>query len=144
MGQASLVSSVAGYRWPGARLNNALARCYEASRGTGVLWSLMSSSTSCMISAYRRCAVVAILINTPPLPSYAAVGCECRTKGTASSPYNLIDQSTLLAREKAETLGTLRAESEWCATARAYLDPFYLVVSQTPVRFQPWIQGRTN
>ena len=49
----------------------------------------MSPSTSCMISAYLRWAVDAILATTiedPPSSSQAAVGWECSTKGTARRP----------------------------------------------------------
>jgi hypothetical protein len=50
------------------------------------LWSSFMFSTSCMISAYRRWACSAICSTVWLLVSNTPVGCECKTKGTASSP----------------------------------------------------------
>ena len=52
----------------------------------GLLWSLIISSTSRMISAYRRWATLACWWTVFDFSSNTAVGCECRTNGTARRP----------------------------------------------------------
>ncbi len=95
-----------------------------------LLWSLISSSTSRKISAYRRWAVGAILATTLSRSSYAAVGCECRTKGTASRPWaDLNQQST----EVHVTRTLPRMQAPQCSLQRSYLNPFYLARSQPAV-----------
>lgn len=59
---------------------------HSGKRKRSVLWSSIISSTSFMISAYRRWASSAIWATLPARDSNTPVGCECSTKGTARRP----------------------------------------------------------